>query len=256
MTEENKTQLPKVKVELDVVIVSDAKPKKLSLKERIDSDAGLKSKRNALTWVSLVLLIVTFTGAVIEEANTFILKISLKQGEALSLLLVLAIIFLTIRYYSYARKYHEELTGLWKKDFFKDHLILNVDYETREPSGLLVEAAPKGFETDYPNLGHEEMHTDWDWYYQSKWFFLRYFVYEETDRKVGQDPITTWTNIFSVSIQDYATAIRIELKHRFLGYFNYPENLDIQAPYLIAIASIASLIFQDELSAMLTWILA
>lgn len=226
-----------------------------TLKELIDGDEGLKSKRNALLWVSLVLLAVTFTGAVIKEANTFILKIEFAQGKAVGILLVLAIIFLGIRYYSFAQKYHSELTKLWKSDFFKDNIILYSDYETREPYGLLAKVAPEGFKSDYPNLGHEQMPTDWNWYYESKWFFRRYFVYEKVNKQHVEVEKETWVNLFTFSLKDYFVVLGVELKHQSLGYFKYPENLDIQAPYAIALSAILSLVFQNELSEILRWIL-
>lgn len=232
--------------------MADAQP---TLRERIDVDEGLKSKRNALIWVSLVLLTVTFTGAVIKEANTFILKIEFMQGEAISILLLLAIGFLGIRYYSYARKYHKELTKLWKKDFFRDDLILIEDYQTREPSGLLVNLSPKGFERDYPNLGHPELQSDWDWFYETKWLFFRYFVYEETNTHVGETVRVERVNLFAKSFRGYLIVLMIEFRCQLSGYYKYPENLDIQAPYFISLFAMLSLVFQAELSIVLNWIL-
>ncbi|QBZ83841.1 hypothetical protein GHNINEIG_01908 [Hydrogenovibrio crunogenus] len=229
--------------------------KKLTLKERIDADEGLKSKRLLLTTVSLVLIVVTFTGAVIEEANTFILKISFQQGEALSLLLALVVLFLTIRYYSYAFKYHQELTQLWKNDFFKTPSILDRDYHSDELSGLLIDVSPGSFESDLAHMSHPQCETEWDYYYESRWLVLRYFVFEEINKQVGEVVSVRRINLLMTYPKVYFQALLIEFRHRFGGYLRYPENLDIQAPYLMALAAICSLVFQSQLAQVLSQIL-
>ena len=229
--------------------------KKPTLKERIDANEGLKSKRLLLTTVSLVLIAVTFTGTVIEEANTFILKLSFQQGEALGLLLALAILFLTIRYYSYAFKYHQELTLLWKNDFFKTPSILNRDYHSDEFSGLLIDVSPGNFASDLTHMSHPQSPTKWRYYYESRWLVLRCFVFEEIDKEIGEVVSVKRINLLKTYPIVYFQVLLIEFKKRFGGYLKHPENLDIQSPYLMAISALLSLIYQNELAIELSKIL-
>ena len=61
------------------------------LTQAIDNDAGLQSKRKLLTVASLILLALSFSGATIDEANTFIFKIKFANQNGLGILLVLSI---------------------------------------------------------------------------------------------------------------------------------------------------------------------
>ena len=72
------------------------KKKEPTITELIDQDEGLKSKRKLLTVTSLILLVLTFSGAKVEEANTFILKLKFDNQSGIAILLILAIFFLLI----------------------------------------------------------------------------------------------------------------------------------------------------------------
>ncbi len=63
----------------------------------IDRDEGLKAKRKLLIVASCILLALSFSGATIDEANTFIFKIKFTNQNGLGILLVLSIVFLMIR---------------------------------------------------------------------------------------------------------------------------------------------------------------
>jgi heme/copper-type cytochrome/quinol oxidase subunit 3 len=103
-----------------------------TITELIDADEGLKSKRKILTITSLILLALTFSGAKVEEANTFILKLKFDNQNGIAILLVLTIVFLIIRYYNYAKPYHEKLFRAWSDRMLDDGYFLNSDVETRE----------------------------------------------------------------------------------------------------------------------------
>jgi len=257
MSDQKIIQVPKVKVELDGRIISDAKHEKLSLKERIDADEGLKSKRVMLTTVSLILLAVTFTGAVIEEANTFIFKIDFKHAEGLSILLALVILFLLIRYYSYARQYHDELTEIWKKDFMYDDRV-NYREESGELSGLMEKKAPEGYKKSQYDYTHNDTHNDTHWseFYTSKYLVLRYFEYIEFDPTNSFiDELHTINILKDIGVRAYFIVLKIEWKNRILGLIKCPENLDIRAPYLLGLTALLSLIHQAQLQSFLKWLL-
>ncbi len=229
----------------------DKEPNSLTLKERIDADKGLKSKRVILTALSLVLLAVTFTGAVIEKANTFIFEINFKHTEELSLLIASAIFFLLIHYYSYARKYHQELTEMWKKDFRADDHI-NYECGSGECFGLMADIAPD----EYKDGHYYANEYKWDASYTSKFLILRYFIFTKHDVQHGIDVECDKVNILTdIGVKGYLIALWTEFKHKLLGFVRYSENLDVKFPYLLGLISLASLVYQEQLQSLLTWVL-
>lgn len=95
----------------------------LDFRERLDSNTGLVSKRRILVTLSLLLLAIQFTGAVFKEANTFIFKIEFINQSGLSVFLLLAVVILMVRYYSYAHEYHQELFKL-----MAERMMSNIKY--------------------------------------------------------------------------------------------------------------------------------
>lgn len=224
------------------------KPAELSLKEKIDSDKGLKTKRTILTTVSLVLLAIIFAGASIKEANTFIFLIEFKHATGLSILIAVAIVFLFIRYYSYARQYHQYLTNLWKNDLTNEDLFCVYDEQEGIPYGVMYEKAPD-------ELVHRQYHQNIEWTssYESCGLFCRYFLYTEFDNNVGE--VTEEKRVFLLKefgLLIYLRVLMLEIKNQVLGLGKYPENLDLLAPYLISFLSlflfVASLAFPNELA--------
>ncbi|MGE8351167.1 MAG: hypothetical protein ACN6P5_11510, partial [Pseudomonas protegens] len=86
----------------------------------MDEDAGFKSKRRALTFVSLLLLALVVSGAEIKEANTFIFKIEFTNHVGLRYLLVLAVLSCLFRYYAYSEKYNAQLFKFWSDRLLND----------------------------------------------------------------------------------------------------------------------------------------
>jgi len=91
---------------------------KIGFTDLIDLDEGLKAKRKLLTVTSIILLALSFTGAQVQEANTFILKLKFANQNGLGILFVLSILFLMVRYYNYAKPYHDKLYERWTNRLF------------------------------------------------------------------------------------------------------------------------------------------
>ncbi len=218
-------------------------PKPLTLTQRIDADEGLKAKRKLLTVVSLILLAIAFSGAKVVEANTFIMKVSFTNQNGIAYLLLLSIVFLMVRYYNYARPYHDELYEAWTERmldapyFYARHPIED------EVAGLVMARVP-----EYMNI--ESIRRDegsFNFKYKCSWLFIRKFTYiwsktkqddyQETDIRVG------WKNYFQT--------LFFETKYQALSFFTHRENLDILAPYLLGCFSILSFIFNKEIIAII-----
>jgi hypothetical protein len=86
------------------------------LKGLIDDDKGLSMKKRWVTITAMLILAINLSSAQLVEANTFIFKISFGNPSGLLYLLVISLIFLTIRYYSYAMEYQQRLKKLWQDE--------------------------------------------------------------------------------------------------------------------------------------------
>lgn len=220
------------------------KTKELTITEQIDIDEGLKTKRKLLTVTSLILLALSFSGAKVEEANTFILKLSFENQKGLSMLLVIAVIFLIIRYYNYACKYHQKLYKLWSDRLIHDDFFIYSHPYEREYSGLVLDLEPKDFDVDVIR----QEGGAWEFGYECSWFFVRKISYWWHD-KYADHEITVrvgWRNYFRV--------LMLESKYQFMGFFSHRENLDILAPYILGVLAMSSFVFDEQFQYLLNMI--
>ncbi len=215
--------------------------KKITITEQIDKDKGLKSKRNQLMVTSLILLALSFSGAKVEEANTFILKLKFENQEGISVLLVLTIMFLMLRYYNYAGQYHQKLYKLWAKRLLKDNFFLEVHPYDSSCSGLIPKLEPKGFDIEY--LNYEKL--SWDYQFKCSFLFVRKITYSWCD--MHQD----FEEEIGVGRENYFKVLRLEAKYQLESFIVHRENLDIIAPYLIGLMAITSYFYNDQFQAFL-----
>lgn len=106
--------------------------------ENFDTDENLKSKRKLLITISMILIALEVTGATIKEANTFLFKIGFTNESGVTNLLVFSILYLLVRYYSYAQPYHEELFEFWSSRMLKDPDFFITTMKVRQSKALLV----------------------------------------------------------------------------------------------------------------------
>lgn len=218
-------------------------PKQLTLTQRIDADEGLKAKRKLLTVVSLILLAIAFSGAKVVEANTFIMKISFTNQNGIAYLLLLSIAFLMVRYYNYARQYHDELYKAWTERILKEPFLFSYCHESDRATGILVDKAPE--KLDFESVRHNN-HGYWDFEYKCYGLFGREIHHLWSND--GQSDNRTSVNIFKeLSFFTYFRILLPEFKHQASSFFIHRENLDIFAPYLLGVFSIFSFIFNKEI---------
>jgi hypothetical protein len=216
------------------------KAKELTITEQIDIDEGLKTKRKLLTVTSLILLALSFSGANVEEANTFILKLKFDNQNGIAILLVLAIIFLIIRYLNYAKPYHEMLFNEWTGRMLRNNYFSCADYHDNELYGLAIDMIPEGIDLNSVQHGGDRF----DFHYKCSWF-KRSLVYSWTDQYDyhRQEVNVGWRNYFKV--------ISLETKYQFGSFINHRENLDIMGPYFLGVLAISSYFFHEELQLVL-----
>ena len=213
-----------------------------------DTDEGLKSKRKLLTIASLTLLALSFSGAKIEEANSFIFKIKFAQQNGLAILLVISIVFLMVRYYNYAKKYHDRLYSIWSarlltRDFFYSPSPENI----HDDEGILAVSRCSELDAQIDNEIKRWVST-----YECGWLFTRYISHSWGYSDHCEEDRVDRVNIFkSFGIKAYFKSISYEAIEQFKSFFTHRENLDILAPYFIGCAAIASYYFNAELQELL-----
>ncbi len=219
---------------------------KTDIKKLIDKDVGLHSKRKMLTVTSLILLAIQFSGAKVVEANTLILKLSFAHQKGITVLLMLAIIFLLIRYYNYAKPYHSMLYKLWTERLLDEEFYYSRCPHSDDEYGIVYDLRPSYI--NRRELEHGE-HSSWGYEYECRLFFRRYITFNwyhdhegETER-VGIRKKLGFRKLFK--------SLLLEYKHRFMRFIIFRENLDIIAPYFLGVLAILSFFFARYLGVLL-----
>lgn len=208
-------------------------------REDIDNDEGLAAKRRALVIVSLLLLVLSVSGASIKEANTFIFRIEFSNHDGLTYLLGVAVIFLMLRYYAYAQCYHSQLFDFWSARLLNDYRVFSYSTKEEVVQGLLGKRIGQ-WGGDEPGIQKPR--------YKRVGVLKRNILYKSE----GQDDVhgtysynenielnkysKTWTT------KDFRKLLSFEIKYRVEAILKHREYLDIMFPYLVGIAAIISMV--------------
>lgn len=207
----------------------------------MDEDAGFKSKRRALIFVSLLLLALVLSGAEIKEANTFIFKIEFTNHVGLRYFLVLAVLSCMLRYYAYSEKYHAQLFNFWSRRLLDDSSIFNYDRQDEAVGGLLGRKIDI-YGGDEPGIQSP--------IYKKTGFFKRKIGYqtERVDEVHGEYFCIEYIDLNSYteswSNAEFRKLIRTEMKYRLEALIKYRETLDLISPYLLGYSSLAAFLFK------------
>lgn len=220
--------------------------------EQMKTDDEFKSKRNQLTIISLLLMAMSLSDAQIKEANTFIFKIEFSNTPAFGWLVLLGVIVLTIRYYSFAFKYHRQLFKLWSSEMVNDRRLLVVyhDFDGSgliEPHGLFSKLKEESFAKPLEASEHSR-EQEYVLKYNTGPFLSRSLSY---DVDVGKYIHTEIVNLNKFddnwTKDDLRELFKIELEYRFDAFFRRSEHLDLLLPYMASLLAISSFIFKSHL---------
>ncbi|EOB4247420.1 hypothetical protein [Vibrio metschnikovii] len=212
-----------------------------SLIEKLDVDEKLTSKGKVLTTVSLILIALEVTGAVMKEANTFLFKIEFANQGGISHLLIAAVVYLVVRYRNYAQPYHHELFLLWSNRMMQDRAVFNYSNSEEIVKGFLGDAFDL-FGGDEPGIKDSK--------YTVTGFLRRGITYPTVWR--GENPngdyiessdydyFSLYTFTDKWTIRKYICLLIIEFKYRINSFINYREHLDVLSPYMFAFLAIVS----------------
>jgi len=207
----------------------------------MDNDAGFKSKRRALVFVSLLLLALVVSGAEIKEANTFIFKIEFTNHVGLKYLLVLAVLSCMFRYYAYSEKYHAQLFNFWSERMLNDSKVFYYDRESESVGGLLGKKI-EIYGGDEPGIQSPT--------YKKTGILKRSIGYPSrgVDDYHGEYSCTEYIELNTYS-KDWGRAeflklVGAEMRYRAEAWIKYRETLDLASPYLLGFSSLAVFMFK------------
>lgn len=209
----------------------------------LSKDEGLATIRKTLTIVCIVFLAINLTGATIEEANTFLFKVKLTNHAGLSIFFLISIVYLTARYYAYAREYSSLVASFWKIRLMNDENILLNDQENDDTYGLLSKIFKFPGLGD-PAVGHPE--------YKVHGIFKRKISFWVSDEHMSYDAereLNKYDNKWTR--KDISKLFIYELFYQLDSLLCRKESLDLYSPYLLSTASIISFIFKNEVLKML-----
>lgn len=206
--------------------------------KQLEEDKGFQNKRRALVWTSAILIVMIFSGATIIEANTFILRIEFTNRDSLPLLVATACVFMLIRYYGYAQRYHEQLSQSWRTPIIQDPRFLSYDPDEDDFNGVAADLAG-----DYNLHGRRGMNIQ----YEAKFPLRRYLTtsYTEMDERYGEVLVTSSINLHRITkswtLRHVLKIFRIEFDHRWKATMRTREYLDVYSPYIVS--AIALILF-------------
>jgi hypothetical protein len=232
--------------------------------DKIDKDAGLKSKRRSLILTSLMLIIICWTGATIKEFSGLVAKIEVANAESVRYLLLISIAYLMMRYFAYAKTYHSQLRAFWVSRFMKDkrvfyHYINQRDMEDQNIEGLLGRAANiwVGEEPSISGMRYENHKTLWLPFFGRKITYLtksnncdghpedpRSNVVEVED--INEIILTKFTKTWKLS--DYFKLIVIEYSYVLKSYTHHREYFDLMGPYIFGLIATLSYFYCNLIS--------
>lgn len=212
-------------------------------KLNIESDKPLEVARRYLLVTALVLLALTSAKAELSKVNGLIFELTFDAPERLTVLLAIGVVFLMLRYYSHASKYHQQTFETWSEKFMRDTLMIRCCEHSDQMSGLLIELGPKNL--DLNELLQDNNGSFIDWKLQRNFIFNSSIIYDQINRG---HPIPD----FEVSIlelwkdrkRDYFKVLRCMFKHWLAEVIHSPGVLYLYSPYLIGIAALVSFILR------------
>lgn len=206
-----------------------------SLKEKIDNDVELRKIGTRLIVVSLIFMSMISTGAKLQEANTFIFKITFDNQDAIPWLFLVVISYLFFRYYTYARVYHYELERKWIERLERSKVLIEIDHENNELFGLVVDLEPKRVDLNY--LYHSGIDKDFQWNFQYSvdLVFVRTIRYYGGHVQASVDEEYEVNLYKSIGLRKYLSILLLECRYQVSSFIRDKERLDLIGPYIISI---------------------
>lgn len=206
------------------------------LTEQINNDTALASCKKTLIILSSILLALTFSGAKVTEANTFIFKITFSNPTGFTSLLLLAIGYLLIRYNSLSSEHVTNFNLQWAEKvlnsyFFKRHDPYNDIYD-----GFISDLLkPKIYISNdkYRSMGPCSL----DYSLKTKLFFNAYIELTETDENGNPFDHKFYFRKSKKKLH-YISAVSIMIYYWLIEQFRHRESLELYGPMFIGFIAV------------------
>lgn len=206
---------------------------------KMEDDKKLENSRRNLLITSVVLLALNLANAKLEKVNGLIFEMTFETPERLKVLLAVAVIFLLIRYFNYAYKYHHETYQKWTSNLMRDDLMFRTCEHSDNVSGYVHDLAPKS--VDYSDIDYGEEGSYLRHSFNRRLVFNSTIVYERTFRgNELPDLEVSILVLWAKSKKDYFRFLKCVLSHWFSEVIKSPLTLYLYSPYLIGGAALMS----------------
>lgn len=215
--------------------------------KQIDADASFNKIKKLLITLSSLILFITFSGAVVKEANTFIFKIEFMHSSGLLILFGLANTYAFIRYINFSGPYFIHLRDFWVNRFLHDPKIKVFDSHSDQYGGALAPILNSWFEEHYDSYQRQEIDPP-TYNYKSSLipFFGRYIEFHSVSSRYDFD-IYDSKKISQLGFLPYLYILTYEFIYRVRAFIFHREPMDIYPPIYLYIGATLSIFFKSEI---------
>ena len=200
------------------------------IRKKMSNDSGLNRIGKQITYTALVCLAIAFSGATINKANTFLFEISFNNPKGLSILLVLVILLLLIRYHGFASAYFAKLSYLSNARFENNPLIIDRGNPAGYLHGVIGEFIEGFSGPNYPRV-------------KLKWKLPLKMCLKVTEiDPTGDETGFYIKDLDELSIRDKLAIAWCIVLTKIKNFTNHPDHLNLLAPYFIGITAITMML--------------
>ena len=201
-------------------------------------DTALANCKKTLIIISSVLLALTFSGAKVTEANTFIFKITFTNPRGINTLLLLSIGYLLLRYNSISHIYTDNYKKQFATRVLENKFFRRYDSYNDVVDGFIPDLLkPKIYINDDKYKHSNHSYLDYD--LKVRLFFNAYIDLTEYDEH-GNPYLYRFYLIGSKDKLQYLFALSIMLSHWFLEQFRQRDFLELYSPMFIGFIAVYS----------------
>ncbi|MDC9515104.1 hypothetical protein PSH47_14255 [Pseudoalteromonas sp. CST5] len=201
-------------------------------------DTALANCKKTLIIISSVLLALTFSGAKVTEANTFIFKITFTNPTGINTLLLLSIGYLLLRYNSISHIYTDNYKKQFATRVLENKFFRRYDSYNDVVDGFIPDLLkPKIYINDDKYKHSNHSYLDYD--LKVRLFFNAYIDLTEYDEH-GNPYLYRFYLIGSKDKLQYLFALSIMLSHWFLEQFRQRDFLELYSPMFIGFIAVYS----------------
>ena len=210
-----------------------------SLTEQINNDVTLASCKKTLIILSSILLALTFSGAKVTEANTFIFKITFSNPTGFTSLLLLVIGYLLIRYNSISSEYVTNFNLQWPRKVLNSPFYKGYDSTDNLSYGFVANLLEPDIYINEPKYKDVNNPCNLRYDLKTELFYNAYIELTETDKHSHR--ISNKKKYYlrtSKNKLDYKKAVSIMFYYWLIEQFRNREFLELYSPMFIGFIAV------------------